>query len=317
MAASGNTVAVTEHVPAVFSEFDVALWTLDHEETLGTKPERWLLDPTTGIPWLMKDVTFHRVAGRLSRKGDDWAERIASEVARCLELPTARVELADGGHGNTTSLGIVSKSMLSDSESLIHGNELFADVGISGSSPHDRTGYNLSRVRLALESAELPGGADDPSPWEYLVGYLSLDALIGNTDRHQENWAVIADGAGARRLAPTFDHASSLGFQLDDDQRLERLSTSDEGPTPEAYAERARTKFEQSPSTMQVAIQALETLPAHRRDMWLDRCGDIEGLVSAIEQVPAHPMSLPARDFAERSMRSNHKRLVSHRMGTV
>jgi hypothetical protein len=47
-------------------------------------------------------------------------------------------------------------------------------------------------------------------------GYLMLDALIGNTDRHHENWGarVLAGLGNGRRmavLAPTYDHASSEG----------------------------------------------------------------------------------------------------------
>ena len=78
---------------------------------------------------------------------------------------------------------------------------------------------------------------DGLSAWEVFVGYLVLDALIGNTDRHEENWAVIVSESG-RYLAPTFDHASSLGFLLSDPQRLERMSSKDRNYPPEAFAER-------------------------------------------------------------------------------
>lgn len=90
-----------------------------------------------------------------------------------------------------------------------------------------------------------------------LVGWLPrLDALIGNTDRHQENWGVIE--AGRRRLSPTFDHASSLGFLLDDSARVERLTTADRDRDVSAYAERARSKFEGGPHPCDAAALALE-----------------------------------------------------------
>ena len=46
-----------------------------------------------------------------------------------------------------------------------------------------------------------------------------LDAVIGNTDRHHENWGILRKQVGDRwqgRVAPTFDHASSLGRELRD-----------------------------------------------------------------------------------------------------
>lgn len=40
-----------------------------------------------------------------------------------------------------------------------------------------------------------------------------LDALVANLDRHHENWGIVVDPSGLlpTELAPTFDHASSLG----------------------------------------------------------------------------------------------------------
>jgi hypothetical protein len=53
-----------------------------------------------------------------------------------------------------------------------------------------------------------------------------LDALIGNTDRHHENWGLVLQGTSDHqdlRLAPTFDHASSLGRNETDERREARL----------------------------------------------------------------------------------------------
>jgi hypothetical protein len=71
------------------------------------------------------------------------------------------------------------------------------------------------------------------------ASYLVLDALIGNTDRHHMNWGVLDDPGSPRVLAPTFDHASSLGFLLSDEQRNLRLDTTDPRQTVEAYASRS------------------------------------------------------------------------------
>src|SRR5262249_33943882 len=44
------------------------------------------------------------------------------------------------------------------------------------------------------------------------------DAVIGNSDRHQDNWSVIVSPSGARRLAPSYDHGSSLGSHIAEEQ---------------------------------------------------------------------------------------------------
>jgi hypothetical protein len=58
------------------------------------------------------------------------------------------------------------------------------------------------------------------------AGYLVLDAWVANQDRHDRNWAVLerADAPDARHLAPSFDHTSSLGFNLVDARRKRVLA---------------------------------------------------------------------------------------------
>jgi hypothetical protein len=75
-----------------------------------------------------------------------------------------------------------------------------------------------------------------------IADYLVLDALIGNTDRHHENWGILVKRTPTGRsgiIAPTFDHASSLGRELLDDTpgkcRVRILKENRIG----AYAEKA------------------------------------------------------------------------------
>lgn len=51
---------------------------------------------------------------------------------------------------------------------------------------------------------------DDWRQW--WVDTLLFDALIGNTDRHQDNWGFIF-GDGSIRLSPAFDNGTSLGSE--------------------------------------------------------------------------------------------------------
>lgn len=47
---------------------------------------------------------------------------------------------------------------------------------------------------------------------QWWVDALLFDALIGNTDRHQDNWGFVY-AAGQFRLAPLFDNGTSLGHE--------------------------------------------------------------------------------------------------------
>ena len=290
-----------------YAEIDVTDWPLNRSEPLGTKPKRWLRDPRSGTRWLMKDATYNpRADGTTYRKGDDWAERIATGVADCLGLPAARTELAVRQMDGENRLGVISRSVLNDDEDLVLGNELLAQPV----SHHAKAGYTVNAVRQALEDIDAPAGVGHGlSAWDVFAGFLVLDALIGNTDRNELNWAVIDIGA-SRRLSPTFDHASSLGFLLNNSERERRLTTNDLGYTPEAWADRAESKFEGKPHPVDVAVEAWEVLDGEVRDHWLNRCEDVDRLVEPIWLVPEHRMSRPAREFADRVLRRNRERLL-------
>ena len=49
-----------------------------------------------------------------------------------------------------------------------------------------------------------------------VAAMLFLDMLIGNTDRHQDNWGILVDNmTGTSKFAPWFDNGSSLGHERD------------------------------------------------------------------------------------------------------
>jgi hypothetical protein len=162
---------------------DVSEWEPAGEEYLGTKPKQWLRAPT-GELWLWKESTSNPDRrGRTYRRGDDWSEAVAAQVASKLGVPVARVELAS----HRDRFGIISRKVLGDDEELIHGNELPASITGSRRDGRDRSGYSLEAVYRVLEGTAGPiAGADIEAAFDWFVGYLVLDAVIGNTDRHQD-----------------------------------------------------------------------------------------------------------------------------------
>lgn len=293
-----------------FEVLDVTAWRAGGEEQLGTKPKQWLRDPSDRL-WLWKAATWNPSPLGDYRKGDDWAERIVTEIARTLDVPVATTELAErAGVFGTVSLSVVDL----ESERLVHGNELLAEVGVVGSDPHDRTGYTLDAVRRSLEGV---AGSTPGSPaFVCLAGYLIVDAVVGNTDRHQENWAVIESRTGERRLAPSFDHASSLGFLLDDATRSEMLVTADQNQTPEAWAARARTRFEGHPHPVGIAAAAIDEVGPEVAVPYMKRLQQLD-LIGIVARVPDERISEPGREFAVRVGEENHARILSHLTRTM
>lgn len=291
---------------------DVSGWESAREEHLGTKPKQWLRG-TDGTLWLWKESTTQRdLRHGVFRKGDDWAEVVAGRVAVQLGVPVAEVELAT----RHERFGIVSRSVLVDHhEVLVHGNELLAEAGVAVGRRRDRTGYTLAAVELVLAAVAPPVPSDRLSTaFDWFVGYLILDALVGNTDRHEDNWGTIRSPAGPR-LSPSFDHASCLGFLLSDEERIERL-TEGSGSTVDAYAKAATTKFEGRPTTIEAVVGAFDRISATAQAFWRARIGAVESIDGPLAEVPADRMTETARRFAAALFARNHE-LLSHRLRTM
>jgi hypothetical protein len=147
------------------------------------------------------------------------------------------------------------------------------------------------------------------------VGYLLFDVLIGNTDRHHENWGIMVlrdQGRPRLHLAPSFDHASSLGRELADDRRINRLKTNDRRSDMQAYAEKARSAFygpELSIRTMtsrEVAEALLQAFADAARP-WCHKIGALEPKVfeGILNDIPENFISVPGRQFACRLLAYN------------
>lgn len=201
---------------------------------------------------------------------------------------------------------------------LVHGNEvLFAlDPTYHRSGRQEVAGYTLDAILRALEAENVtrPDGQEDgpatASGW--FAGYLILDAWVANTDRHHANWGVLVDPARAVPpvLAPTFDHASSVGFQLDQRRHQQYVSGISPKHTIAKYAANGICRpMAGQPHLVELAAEA--AIRTSTASWWATRLAQIpSGQVRAIiGQVPEARMSQPARIFCEMPLEENRRRI--------
>jgi hypothetical protein len=152
---------------------------------------------------------------------------------------------------------------------------------------------------------------------DVFIGYLMLDAWIANQDRHHENWGFVILPEGSLHLAPSYDHASSLGSNEEDKNRHVRLTTKDRGRSIEWYVERARSAFAASSTSG----RRLSTIAAFRMagqmsptaaEAWLERLGWISSqeIELIFEQIPRERITPMAVTFARRMLELNRQRLL-------
>jgi hypothetical protein len=209
----------------------------------------------------------------------------------------------------------------------VHGNEVleFVDSSYPAQQRYGARAHTVHAVITALARFHvgvpptlraLPEGVTDA--FGVFIGYLLLDAWIGNTDRHHENWGVLRQRSQLTQtltLAPTYDHASSLGRELSDMQRMKHGNPR-HGTPAERYAKRARSAFYASDgsgrklSTHEVFAEAAAHRP-QAAQAWVERLRKLDRLAQkcAVDRVPSGHMSDAAKAFACALLECNAKLL--------
>jgi len=281
-------------------------------ESLGTKRKFWFKH---------NDKTYLFKEGR-DNTGENWAEVIAADISEFLNIPHAPYYLGKV----KDRYGVISANIVPKTGMLVHGNEILAKIDgrYDGTLKYKARLHKVSTVLAALKSFGFDNDhihTDISNGAEMFVGYLMLDALIGNTDRHHENWAIISNG-GREYLAPSYDHASSLGRELRDEKRNIRLTTTDRNQSIEFYASKAPSALYGGEARSKT-LTTLETFQiAHRKlpnaaNYWLNRLNDldVEMINAIVARIPLSVMSTEAFGFAKKMLSFNRDRLLKCRVG--
>ncbi len=294
----------------------------DTIEQLGTKEKYWFWRTGNHWYWNCEGDRFLFKAGR-EGTGENWAEKVASELCELLGLPHAEYDLATYKNRK----GVITPSFVPEGALLVLGNEILARyVPEYEKTKRYRHGQHTLRVVLAVvnsQTIDLPigwselGGVD--SAGDVFVGYLMLDAWIANQDRHHENWGfIVVPEEGRIHLAPTFDHASSLGRNENDASRESRMTTRDSGRGMEKYVERARSAFyanesEKKPLPTVVVFQETAMRKRDAARQWLNKLEAItpSDTREILDRVPKEDISNVAIEFTQRMLELNRQRLLA------
>ena len=99
----------------------------------------------------------------------------------------------------------------------------FSKLGNQIVENDSKFGTTVENVRLIIDKCDLI-----PNKGELLNTFWNMfviDALLGNSDRHFDNWGILEQD-GELRFAPIYDCGSALGALLDDSRMSELLSGS-------------------------------------------------------------------------------------------
>lgn len=179
----------------MINNFDFSNWTVyeGNSEGSGRSEKIWLcLDNEVGLFKFPK--TEHTT--------EHISEKLASTIAETLEIPCAKIDI--GTYNGR--MGSMSYRINNESQTLLE-----AVAFISAAFPN----YDIDKLydsekdiyysyALTYPIAKILNVEND------FFNMIIFDALIGNSDRHHSNWAVLVSSRSQIEFSPLYDNGSSL-----------------------------------------------------------------------------------------------------------
>lgn len=212
-----------------YSIIDISKWDFENKNVSGSKEKRWYRSPQNNKLALFKlpiSLTSDTWTILEESSGEVWSEKICSEIGAVIGFETHRVDIASlditpdvvDYYGITKEkvenkmkiYGCLCWSFLKEEEeSLVEGADMIMEFDETYNREDlqgEKEIYNFDLLFRTFNKYD---------EIEELYKMVIFDTLIGNTDRHQDNFGVIRDEkTGKHRFAPLYDNSSSLGREL-------------------------------------------------------------------------------------------------------
>lgn len=199
---------------------DIGGWREDEDNPtypIGSKPKKLLWSPSSGNePFIRPQHRYLFKEGVGRHANQVWSEAIAYEIARLVDAPVPPAFIAIDG--NTGQVGALVEFFLGFEDEPPGTRLVPAADFMQGLVDQKRGRPHGVYDNLALSAVLRARGRR-----EWWAEALAFDAMIGNRDRHPENWGFLVhreNGHDVRRLAPLYDNGVSLGYE----QLEERLT---------------------------------------------------------------------------------------------
>ena len=165
--------------------------------TGGTRAKKYLLGPDGKFYFFKRSQYKPATETKLGKdfKYEFWNEIIAYEVGALLGFRMLRYDIAIDGD----VIGCISESMINQENQDLNEGIKYLKAFSPDFDPEKKeckARYTFTLIEKALAKAKIAEFIDD------IFELIVFDALIGNGDRHQENWAIISQ---QRRISQAFE----------------------------------------------------------------------------------------------------------------
>jgi hypothetical protein len=192
--------------------FDISNWTKQpYYSTKGSRNKSIVAD-ARGIQYHFKTSLYKPANGNKPErdyKFEFWSEIIAYELGYLLGFKVLKYDIAV----LEDVMGCISKSMLpKDGQILTEGVQYLQgfDPDFAPGEQKGGTKYSFQLIRNTLKKYELENYLKN------IIEMILFDAIIGNGDRHQENWGFISEHSHFSKRTIEFIRLLKKGIQRQD-----------------------------------------------------------------------------------------------------
>lgn len=151
------------------------------------------------------------------------SEKLSYEIAKVLNYHCARIEFAKDEEG---TLGVLNY-MFADENNGQHTDA----VAYLNNNGNRKDFYTIENIQKCLNRIDI-------NLFNDFLKIMIFDALVGETDRHEENWGILYKD-GKYEVSPLYDNGCNLLRELNNEKLMTYLN--EENDSFERYINRSRT----------------------------------------------------------------------------
>lgn len=171
-----------KHIPTYT---DISNWPIQiYSNTGGTRSKKIAIHPNSHEEYFFKG-SKELPTGEIRYPLEFWSEIVASKIGQFLGFKMLDYNIAYK-RDDRQKIGCLSKSMVRASESkLTEGKDYLVGYNPNYDPENDQTDYTFQFISATLKTFKLEGAIPN------IINIIVFDAIVGNSDRHQENWGFI------------------------------------------------------------------------------------------------------------------------------
>ena len=141
------------------------------------------------------------------------SEKICYEIAKVLDYDCAKIELAKDENGE---IGVLNYIFIKE------GISSHTDIGtyLNPNGRPQKDFYTLDNIKVFLDSINM-------NLWFGFIKIMIFDALVGEQDRHEENWGI-SYYDGEYRISPLYDNGCNLLDKFKDESYAKKFYDNEE-----------------------------------------------------------------------------------------